>query len=127
MAHHFAAPCASSNQLQHQLLELLKRTQGFQGLLQEAWDDFQRLRSALDLVQVPDMCLTPELRLESDRWVPGTAWTRPNQKGWAWRKPSAAGAAASAESGEVPPGLEPSPVLNRPVAPPRSVSLPELQ
>ena len=71
---------AGSNQVQHTLLDLMGKNHGFQSLLKEAWDDFQRLRSCLQLVQVSDLSLQPELRLESDRWVPGTAWTRPSTK-----------------------------------------------
>ena len=111
----------SSSDLQYVVLRLLRKTVGFQPLLQLAWDEFQMFREAMDLAQVPDNCLTPELRLENDRWNPGSAWTRPNLKGWAWKqdkKATAPSPVSQAESGEVIPGIHPPPPAQHTGAPP---------
>ena len=116
---------ADSTQLQYALLRLMQSTVGFPELLQAAWDEFQMFREILGMVQVPDNCLLPELRLETDRWNPGSAWTRPNQKGWAWKdkaKSTAPRALSQAESGEVIPGIHPAPPVQYPPAPAQSRS-----
>ena len=94
----------SSTEVQDRVRCLMQSNSRYKELLQMAWNEFQQFRASVSLPDVPPNCAIPELRLETDLWVPGSTWITPARKSSAHNKKHkpVSFAAQQAESGEIP-------------------------